>query len=89
MGEVMVTYFVEAASDDAPYRNYTEYLAHPHFRRIRSEAMKRAGWKCQRCGARATQVHHLRYPPWGTFDVVENLEPVCYRCHCLIHGKEK
>lgn len=49
--------------------------------------MQAAGWLCQRCGkARATQVHHLRYPPWGTFDVVENLQPICYRCHCETHG---
>lgn len=52
--------------------------------------MDGAGGICQRCKqAKATQVHHLRYPPWGTFDVVENLLPVCYACHCEIHGKEK
>ena len=73
-----------------PYSNYAEYLRHPRFRAIRREAMKAAGWTCQECGkARATQVHHLRYPPWGTFDVVENLHPVCYPCHCKIHGKEE
>lgn len=83
-------HFQLANPGDAPYRNYKEYLAHPRFRAIRAEAMKRAGWTCQRCGkARATQVHHLRYPPWGTFDVIENLLPVCYPCHCEIHGKEK
>ncbi len=82
-------YFVLPDPEDAPYHGYAEYLQHPHFRRIRSEAMRRANWTCQRCRkARATQVHHLRYPPWGTFDVVENLEPVCYDCHCELHGKE-
>jgi hypothetical protein len=75
---------------DAPYRSYAEYLAHPTFRAIRAKAMKQAHYVCQRCHkARATQVHHLRYPVWGTFDVVENLLPVCYRCHCEIHGKER
>lgn len=83
-------YFQPAKPEDIPYRNYAEYLQHPRFRRIRQQAMKRAGWICQRCHkARATQVHHLRYPPWGTFDIVENLEPVCYACHCEIHGKEE
>jgi hypothetical protein len=53
-----------------PYRTYAEYLQHPRFRAVRLEAMRRAHWRCQRCGARATEVHHLRYPPWGTFDVV-------------------
>jgi len=83
-------HFVEADPTDQPYRNYSEYLAHPRFRRIRAEALRRAGYTCQVCGtARATQVHHLRYPPWGTFDVVENLQPICYSCHCKAHGKEE
>jgi len=51
--------------------------------------MRAADWTCQECGGQATQVHHLRYPPWGTFDVVENLLPVCYACHCKIHDKEE
>ena len=39
--------------------------------------MKKADWICQRCKkAKATQAHHLKYPQWGTFDVVENLLPV-------------
>lgn len=75
---------------NSPYSSYAEYLRHPTFRAIRADAMKLAEWTCQRChNAKATQVHHLRYPPWGTFDVVENLLPVCYPCHCAIHGKEK
>lgn len=48
--------------------------------------MRKANWICQRCKkAKATQAHHLKYPQWGTFDVVENLLPVCRRCHCQIH----
>lgn len=86
----MTTHFVPADPTDAPYRTYQEYLAHPHFRRIRAEALRQAKYICQVCHkARATQVHHLRYPPWGTFDVVENLQPICYACHCQTHGKEK
>jgi hypothetical protein len=77
-------------SANRPYSTYEEYLRHPTFREVRRAAMDSARWLCQRCKtARATQVHHLRYPPWGTFDVVENLLPVCYRCHCAIHGKEE
>jgi hypothetical protein len=74
---------------DLGYRTYVEYLQHPRFRAVRAEAMERAKWRCQRCGARATEVHHLRYPTWGEFDVVENLLPVCHQCHCQIEGKEK
>ena len=44
---------------------------------------------CERCKQRpVTEVHHLRYPPWGTFDVVDNLQAICHECHCEIHGKE-
>jgi hypothetical protein len=30
---------------------------------------------------------NLRYPPWGSFDVPENMIAVCHQCHCEIHGK--
>jgi hypothetical protein len=70
------------------YRSYAEYLRHPKFRAVRKIAMERTDWRCSRCDAPATEVHHLRYPPWGTFDVSENLEPLCHRCHCDEHGKE-
>jgi hypothetical protein len=69
------------------YQSYAEYLRHPRYRAIREVAMERAGWRCQQCGGRATEVHHVRYPRWGTFDVPENLVPVCHACHCVIEGK--
>lgn len=73
---------------EPPYRTYDEYLKHPTFKAIRWEAMVKANWMCQRCKQRrATEVHHLRYPKWGTFDTVDNLLPVCNQCHCDIHGK--
>jgi hypothetical protein len=51
--------------------------------------MERDRFLCQRCKtAKASEVHHLRYPPWGTFDTEANLLSVCHRCHCEIHGKE-
>jgi len=44
---------------------------------------------CEVCGKHPpTEVHHLRYPPWGTFDTEDNLLAVCHPCHCEIHGKE-
>ena len=70
------------------YRTYAEYLKHPLYRAIRAEAIRRVDGKCQCCGAPVTEVHHLRYPPWGEFDVVDNLLPVCHICHCIIEGKD-
>lgn len=74
--------------DDAPYRGYREYLRHPRFLEVRAEVFRRAGGSCERCQCRPpTEPHHLRYPPWGAFDVPENLIAVCHPCHCDIHGK--
>lgn len=71
-----------------PYRTYAEYLRHPRFLKIRAEVFKRAAGICERCRRRPpTEPHHLRYPPWGTFDVPENMIAVCHQCHCEIHGK--
>lgn len=74
--------------ESAPYRTYEEYLQHPKFLFVRSVAVLRAGGRCERCRSNpVTEVHHLRYPAWGTFDVPENLIAICHGCHCEIHGK--
>src|SRR5262252_7280776 len=70
------------------YQTYDEYRHHPVFLAARDVAMRRANYRC-RCGAVATEVHHLKYPPWGTFDVPSNLQPVCHPCHCRIEGKDR
>lgn len=84
----MARHYAPPAPGDAPYRGYREYLRHPRFLAVRAEVFARAGGKCERCEARPpTEPHHLRYPPWGAFDVPENLLAVCHPCHCAIHGK--
>lgn len=71
------------------YRSYREYLAHPKFKAIRAQVFDRANGVCEKCGERTpTEPHHLKYPPWGTWDVPENLIAVCHQCHCELHGKE-
>lgn len=73
---------------DAPYGTYREYLKHPRFLAVRKVVFERADGLCERCKSRPpTEPHHLRYPPWGAFDVPENLLAVCHPCHCEIHGK--
>jgi 5-methylcytosine-specific restriction endonuclease McrA len=72
------------------YSTYDEYLRHPRFRAIRRKALERDGYTCTICERNAAnQVHHLRYPKWGTFDTPRNLISVCYECHCVIEGKVK
>lgn len=81
-------YYQLPRPDDLPYRGYREYLRHPRFLEIRAEVFERAAGLCEQCGLRPpTEPHHLRYPPWGTFDVPENMIAVCHSCHCDIHGK--
>lgn len=82
-------HYLPPTSDDATYRTYAEYLQHPRFLGVRAEVFERAGGSCERCRQRPpTDPHHLRYPPWGAFDVPENLIAVCHQCHCEIHGKD-
>jgi len=72
-----------------PYSTYQEYLSHPRFRQVRTAVMLRSKGRCERCHAKPpTEVHHLRYPPWGTFDTEDNLIALCHRCHCDLHGKD-
>lgn len=74
--------------DVSPYATYREYLRHPRFLKVRAHAFARADGVCEKCHERPpTEPHHLRYPPWGHFDVPENLLAVCHQCHCEIHGK--
>lgn len=74
--------------DDPPYRTYAEYLRHPRFLAVRERVFTRAAGSCERCGSRPPKdPHHLRYPPWGEFDVPENIIAICHECHCEIHGK--
>lgn len=72
-----------------PYSTYWEYLRHPQFKAVRQLAIERSGGICERCGMRTvTEVHHVTYPAWGTFeDNADGLLAVCHQCHCEIHGK--
>lgn len=80
---------VELPFDSSPaYATYAEYLRHPRFLAVRAKVFERAKGVCERCGLRPPRdPHHLRYPPWGEFDVPENLIAICRQCHCEIHGK--
>lgn len=71
------------------YKTYGEYRQLPEFKAVRAQVYKRAGGVCERChSAPVTEAHHIKYPPWGTIDVPENMIAVCHRCHCELHGKE-
>src|ERR1700693_188688 len=53
-------------------------------------AMQRAGWRCARCkSSRRLQPHHRKYRSHGGTHRVDNLEPVCWDCHRIIHELER
>jgi hypothetical protein len=54
------------------------------------EVLAQHGWRCARCrGHRRLQIHHRRYRSHGGTHKIENLEPVCWECHKLIHKLER
>ena len=46
-------------------QQYREYLKSDAWRRKRYVVLKRDNWTCQSCGAKATQVHHMRYAKYN------------------------
>ena len=76
--------------DDVPYRTYSEYLQHPRYLTIRQIAIDRSNGSCELCErCIVTEVHHVEYPKWGTFEKnADKLLALCHQCHCKIHGKD-
>ena len=53
-------------------------------------AIERHDWRCARCRARRPlQIHHRKYRSHGGTHQVDNLEPVCWDCHRVIHQVER
>lgn len=65
---------------------YGEYLRSPQWAELRRRVFVRDGGRCQFCGERATQVHHLTYKRFQNeklFDLVS----ICDACHSDEHGR--
>lgn len=57
-----------------------------HSRRVLEQNL----WRCSRCKrVRRLQIHHRQYRSHGGTHRIENLEPVCWDCHRLIHQRER
>ncbi len=66
---------------------YREYLKSEHWRKLRSGALKRDGFKCTRCPCIYNlQVHHLLYREKFTQTVLADLVTLCEPCHTQTHG---
>ena len=67
-----------------------EHLVKGIYRMHSRKALEQHGWRCARCRRnRPLQIHHRRYRSHGGTHCIENLEPVCWDCHRLIHHKER
>jgi len=61
---------------------YREYLKSDEWKRKRYVVLKRDNWTCQYCGAKATQVHHLKYAKYQIGkEPIKWLVSVCRPCH--------
>jgi len=68
------------------YAAYHWYLASPYWKVRQRAALKRANYRCQHCGLRANQVHHLTYV--RIFNESPNdLVVLCNRCHADLQHK--
>lgn len=66
------------------YRNV--YLKSDAWKRKRYVVLKRDNWKCVRCGARATQVHHKKYAKNIGREPIKWLVSICKPCHDTLHN---
>lgn len=88
--------------DREAYRHWYNnvYLRSAHWARIRTQALLRAGNRCQRCGkfgpaepehavyfrdVDLLQVHHINYARIG-HEAPKDLLVLCRKCHCRVHG---
>ncbi|WP_379970191.1 HNH endonuclease [Epilithonimonas sp. UC225_85] len=66
------------------YRNV--YLKSEAWQRKRYVVLKRDNWRCEYCGAKATQVHHTRYAYNIGREPIDWLVSVCNSCHEELHN---
>lgn len=67
---------------------YARYRQSKKWKALRDQVRKRAGFKCQGCGATAQEklleVHHKTYERLGD-ERLEDLVLMCQRCHATEH----
>src|SRR5438477_6746173 len=87
--------FCLASSNNNSSRNYNKRLrdqtstekparsSTPEFyTQLRTEVLRRDGWRCQSCGSRTSlQAHHIEKLSQGGEDADENLITLCTKCH--------
>ena len=65
---------------------YRAFMASEEWSRMRQDALKRAGGRCQTCNAaKSLDVHHRTYERFGGRELPGDLTVLCRRCHDKIH----
>jgi 5-methylcytosine-specific restriction endonuclease McrA len=65
---------------------YHEYIHSEAWKARKAEAIRKAGYRCEKCKSIAKlQVHHTAYIRLGC-ELDSDLEVVCEKCHKKIHG---
>jgi len=67
---------------------YYHYLESFHWRQVRLEKLKSAGYTCEVCRCPATCVHHSTYKNLGHEELCD-LAALCEKCHGFIHSVMK
>jgi 5-methylcytosine-specific restriction endonuclease McrA len=66
---------------------YRRYLRSAHWQKTRLDAVRRAGYRCERCGAGGRlEVHHRTYARIG-HERPGDLAALCRSCHRAAHGR--
>lgn len=52
-----------------------------HYRKLRDQVLRDAGWQCEYCGAPATEVDHVVPVAKGGVDSLDNLVASCRQCN--------
>lgn len=61
--------------------SYHAYLASDAWQRKRRAVLRRAGYRCERCGwAGPLDIHHLTYARFGN-EELSDLKALCRECH--------
>ena len=71
-----------------PGSRFHKLLSSARWERTRRQELERAGWRCESCGAVASEVHHKRpMHKGGAAWELSNLAALCRGCHIRAHRR--
>ncbi len=71
------------------FKTYKQYLRSDLWQNVREKVFRLNGRQCWCCTKKAKVIHHLKYTKRSlTGKSVDNLVPLCRKCHYKIHFKK-